>query len=91
MELNEYRAQIDELDRRLIALLEQRFNVAAGIAEYKETHALPVQDTGREAEKLAAVRAQCRAETGDLIAGIFEAVLSASRAWQTRLREEKHG
>ena len=91
MDLTDYRHKIDEIDGRLLELLEERFDVSAGIAFWKEAQGLPVLDAGREAEKLAAVEARCRPETGKLIADIFAAVMAASRAYQTRLREERHG
>ena len=90
MELTDYRAQIDELDRGLIDILERRMDVSAAIAAYKAERGLPVLDAGREAEKLAAVRAQCRPETGELIASVFASVMAASRAYQEQRMEERH-
>lgn len=90
MELTELRKQIDEIDRQLVALLERRMDVSAGVAQYKIGHGLPVLDAGREAEKLAAIRAMCRPETQEHIAGLFDRVLAASRAYQTALMERTH-
>ncbi|MGM9614579.1 MAG: chorismate mutase [Oscillospiraceae bacterium] len=91
MELKELRAQIDEIDRALIALLEQRMDVAAGVADYKIAHNLPVLDASREVEKYAAIRAQCRPETADHIESVFVAALAASRAYQQARMEKNHG
>lgn len=91
MELKELRAQIDEIDRALIALLEQRMDAAAGVADYKLAHGLPVLDASREAEKYAAVRAQCRPETADHIERVFVAALAASRAYQQARMENHYG
>ena len=91
MELNGYRAEIDTVDRELIRLLERRFDIAAGIAQYKLAHDLPVTDAPREADKLRAVRAMCRPETADHIAGIFEAVMAGSRAYQMERMEGTNG
>ena len=90
MELYELRGQIDAIDRELIALLERRMDAAAGIADYKRAHDLPVLDVRRETEKLASVRAQCRPVTADGIAEIFTAVMAASRAYQQARMEAKH-
>ena len=38
MELSDYRAQIDQIDRQLVALFAQRMNTAAGIAAYKKAY-----------------------------------------------------
>ena len=42
MELSDYRARIDQIDRQLVELFAQRMNTAAGIAAYKKEHGLPV-------------------------------------------------
>lgn len=91
MELTELRSGIDAVDRELIALLERRMDIASAIADYKAARGLPVLDAGREADKLASVRAQCRPETADGIADIFAAVMAASRAHQHRRMEAGHG
>lgn len=52
MELGDYRAQIDEIDHKLVELFAKRMDVAAGIAAYKKEHSLPVLDPVREREKL---------------------------------------
>lgn len=43
------RSKIDEIDRQMLALFEERMDVAAEVAAYKKEHALPVLDTNREA------------------------------------------
>ena len=48
MELSDYRARIDQIDRQLVELFAQRMNTAAGIAAYKKEHGLPVLDPVRE-------------------------------------------
>ena len=58
MELSDYRARIDQIDRQLVELFAQRMNTAAGIAAYKKEHGLPVLDPVREREKLLDVAAQ---------------------------------
>ena len=87
MELNELRAQIDAVDAQLIALLEQRMDIAAGIAAWKRANDYPVLDAGRETQKFDAVRAQCRPETADLIVSLYKDIFAASRAYQTKLLE----
>lgn len=57
MELSDYRARIDQIDRQLVELFAQRMNTAAGIAAYKKEHGLPVLDPVREREKLLDVAA----------------------------------
>ena len=91
MELTELREQIDGIDAELLSLLERRMDVAAAIAEVKGRTGKPVLDQAREAEKLARIKRSCREETGNGIAAVFETILAASRAHQTRILEERHG
>ena len=88
MDLTELRGEIDRIDRELIALLEQRMDVAAGVAAFKRGTGKPVLDPARELEKLMAVNDLCRPETADLITGLFAEIMAASRAYQTKLLEE---
>lgn len=46
--LEEQRQQIDQIDRQLVALFEQRMHVAEQIAEIKAAHNLAVLDASRE-------------------------------------------
>ena len=91
MDLHQLRVQIDAIDRDLVSLLERRMDVAAAIARYKQSQGLPVLDAGREAEKIASVLAMCRADTGDLIAGLYGPIMAASRTYQARIMERADG
>ena len=91
MELTELRAQIDAIDRELVTLLERRIDVAAGVAAYKMARGMPVLDQGREDVKMAAIQAMCTPEKAASVAGVFDAILAASRDWQTALMEDRHG
>ena len=91
MDLNALRGQIDAVDRELVALLEKRLDVAAAIADYKNAHGLAVLDPDRESQKLDAVRALCRPDTAELIAGLYGPIMAASRTYETRRMEDAHG
>ena len=91
MELSELRKEIDALDRQLVDILERRMDVAAGIAAVKAENGIPVLDAARETEKIASIRAMCRPETAELLPAVFEAVMAASRSYQEKLMEERHG
>ena len=47
-----YRAQIDEIDDKIVELFTQRMETAAKIADYKKAENLPILDPKREEEKL---------------------------------------
>lgn len=90
-DLTALRKEIDGIDRQLVALLEQRMDVAAGVATYKRENNLPVLDAGREAEKLSAIAGLCRPETAGLIPDIFVSIMAASRGYQSSLLEREDG
>ena len=56
MELKDYRAEIDRIDKEIASLFQQRMRTCEGIARYKHANNLPVMDTGRELEKIDQVR-----------------------------------
>ena len=91
MNLSELRTQIDGIDKQLIRLLEDRMDISAGIAAWKRENNMPVLDLSREQVKIESVRAQCRPETADLIAELFEAIMAASRVYQAGLMEDADG
>ena len=49
-DLDQYRAKIDEIDRQLTKLFEERLNVVNDICQYKIDHGLPIEHQNREEE-----------------------------------------
>ncbi|MDO4861268.1 MAG: chorismate mutase [Eubacteriales bacterium] len=88
MELKDYRAAIDALDRELLALFAQRLSLCSEIAVWKKARGLPALDEAREKEKLAAVAAQSPAEYEAETAAFFERVIALCRASEERLLSE---
>ncbi len=80
MTIDELRARIDAIDRRLVALLGERAACALEVGRLKEEAGLPIYQPAREAEVLANVRA---ANEGPLdneaIARLFERVIDEAR------------
>lgn len=85
MELSDYRARIDQIDRQLVELFARRMNTAAGIAAYKKEHGLPVLDPVREREKLLDVAAQAPEDMRDYTASLYTMLFELSRCYQGRL------
>ena len=54
-DLDQIRRQIDDVDRRLIALLAERVRLVDGVVHYKRAHHMPVVDRGREDRMLARI------------------------------------
>lgn len=88
--LEEYRAQLDEIDRGIVRLYEQRMQVSEEVAEYKIANGRTVLDRQREQEKLRAVESMVRDERNRLGAReLFEQLMSSSRKRQYQMMSEQ--
>jgi chorismate mutase/prephenate dehydratase len=85
--LQALRRSIDEIDRRLVALVSERARLAQEVGRLKDAAQAPVYRPEREAEVLRKVAA---ANPGPVpqaaLAAIFREVMSACRALERRLR-----
>jgi monofunctional chorismate mutase len=87
MQLDDYRAKMDEIDDKLVRLFEQRMDVSRDISEFKSKENMPTQDMGREQYKLYVVSEK----TGNPLykehmKRIFEAIMEQSRKLQDELK-----
>lgn len=48
MEINELRSEINEIDRKIVKLLEKRFDFVLQVGHYKKEKNLPIFDPERE-------------------------------------------
>jgi chorismate mutase len=55
LDLSAIRQRIDDVDRRLVALLAERGRLVDDIVHYKRAHQMPVVDRAREDEMLARI------------------------------------
>jgi prephenate dehydratase/chorismate mutase/prephenate dehydratase len=79
--LAELRAQIDDTDRKLLRLLDQRIEYALQTARLKAA----VTDTGREADVRSRVRAAaCGLISEDFVEGLYAAIIDESKRLQAR-------
>jgi len=85
-ELEKLRGQIDEIDAGIVNLLERRLKVAEQVAQFKLERGLPVLDSGREAQVIAAREAMMKepARKKD-VRRLFETLMSISRARQQEI------
>ncbi len=88
-DLNKIREEIDEIDRQMVALYEERMRRTTEVAEYKISVGRQVLDKEREAEKLAKVKAQVQAEENRYGVGeLFEQIMAMSRKRQYQLMNQ---
>lgn len=76
-ELLSLRAEIDEIDAKIVELLDARFRVTAKVGKLKALHALAAVDPGREAAQEARFRelARQRGLNPDLVVQIFRGII----------------
>ncbi len=87
-DLQELRKDIDQLDRQMVELFEQRMEVCRQVEEYKIQSATKVLDRKREQEKLEAVGALAHNEFNRHgIRELFQQVMAMSRKLQYQLLE----
>lgn len=83
MDLMDSRQQIDEIDKQITVLLEERMKVVAAVAAYKKAHSMPVLDATRE----TAVLDKVAVFTSDkllvpYIKRIYQALMDESKAYE---------
>jgi chorismate mutase len=84
--LEEYRLLIDDVDRRIVALLNERTKVVEDIGRVKREAHLPVYEPKREDLVFANITSANHGPlTTQAVRGIFERIIDASRSIQ-RLR-----
>ncbi|HAT28073.1 MAG TPA: chorismate mutase [Gammaproteobacteria bacterium] len=89
-ELLEIRGRIDQIDRDLLQLLAQRFDLTHHVGRLKASNALDPVDAGREAQKLEALRALC-ADNGlnpELVTEIFIKIMAEAVRNHNQIRQQ---
>ena len=82
-DLLESRKKIDEIDRKIVELFEDRMKLAMEIADYKRGVGKPIFDAAREEEKLAALEELTENEFNQkAIKDLFKQIMSMSRRLQ---------
>jgi len=89
--LDELRVHIDDVDRRIVALLNERTSVVENIGRIKREAALPVYEPRREEMVYANITGSNPGPlSSDALRRIFERVIDEMRQIQ-RVRMEKDG
>ena len=84
--LEELRQSIDQIDRELVRLFEQRMAVTREVGEYKQQVGLPVLDAAREREVLAKkINLISNPDLQADVVQLYENIMAISRRQQRRL------
>ncbi|MDO4869773.1 MAG: shikimate kinase [Bacillota bacterium] len=82
MKLDEYRKEIDRIDKEIIKLLEQRLKTAAAIGNEKAKAGKDIYDPVRESAKLREIKDMAREETRQYIDTAMKEIITQSRKFQ---------
>lgn len=92
IDLAQLRSQIDDIDQNIVALYEQRMEVAANVARYKIESGKKVFDKAREEEKIRKVKSLTHNEFNSHgIEELFEQIMAMSRKLQYQMIAEQGG
>ena len=88
MEISDWRKKIDELDRELVRLLNERARCATEIGKLKHKNGLPIQQPNREQKVFEqAFDANNGPLSNEAVQRIFERIVEEGRELQKRLFE----
>ena len=82
MDIQDYRAKIDQVDSELVRLYGERMEITKEIGRYKREHNLPVLDTERERNLLNRVGEMAGEENENGVRALFGFLMSQSRTGQ---------
>lgn len=86
MNIQDYREQINSIDKQIVELLEKRLDIAGGIGQEKKRQGLPVFDEVREKERIEAVRELAKNEKyKDRIEQIYIKLMDETKLWEKEL------
>ncbi len=90
MDLLELRSQLDEIDKRIVELYEERMDICSKVADYKIETGKKVFDRTREEQKLRTLKALTHNEFNACgVQELFEQIMSMSRKLQYKKLAEK--
>ena len=89
MDLGQLRERIDDIDKQIVSLYEERMDVSRQVAEYKIENGKKVFDKSREEAKLAGVRAMAHNDFNRHgIVELYEQIMAMSRKLQYQMLSE---
>lgn len=83
--LTEQRKKIDELDRQIVALLEERMAVVTEVARIKQENQLAILDSQREVAVLDKICSYVKeSDYEDSIVSVYQELLTVSKNYQLK-------
>ena len=86
--LEKQRAEIDAIDREIVALFERRMQVVVEVAQIKKENGLAILDANREKEVIQKVQSYLQDATlKEELAQVFEVMMKVSKDYQRKQLE----
>ena len=86
--LEKQRAEIDAIDREIVALFERRMQVVVEVAQIKKENGMAILDANREKEVIQKVQSYLKDATlKEELAQVFEVMMKVSKDYQRKQLE----
>lgn len=85
MDLQELRSKIDEVDKELIRLFNERMNISADIAKFKQKEGLPIYNPERERNKLYDMALQTDEQIRLYGTSLYSFLFDLSKSYQRKI------
>lgn len=83
--LEKQRAEIDAIDREIVALFERRMQVVVDVARIKKENGIAILDASREKEVIAKVQSYLKdAALQEELAEAYETLMKVSKDYQKK-------
>jgi len=83
--LEKQRAEIDAIDREIVALFERRMQVVVDVARIKKENGIAILDANREKEVIAKVQSYLKdAALKEELAEAYETLMKVSKDYQKK-------
>lgn len=83
--LEKQRAEIDAIDREIVALFERRMQVVVDVARIKKEKGIAILDASREKEVIAKVQSYLKDDTlKEELAEVYETLMKVSKDYQKK-------
>ena len=83
--LDKQRAEIDAIDRKIVALFERRMQVVVDVARIKKENGIAILDASREKEVISKVQSYLKDDTlKEELAEAYETLMKVSKDYQKK-------
>ena len=82
MSIEELRTQIDSIDRQLVTLLNQRFDVVKAVGQWKRENNIPILNAKREEEVIRKVTSELPEDRKEAFSLIYHAIMDAAKLYE---------